>query len=216
MAEPNELKLYRYVDVAGDYAEDDVPKGIDYKTGLNRRLHPKRTFSKGELQCVEWYAEFDGTDYTDIIIKVDISYVRDFFGFAISRTTTRTWYNEDGSPNPDTKVTVKYYSDAISRMAEGQKRRGNNIQMLMDNTLKLKLEVQLTDPANPDPAEMNTIINDGRDFMNQYQVEMTSYISEGHDSFYDAITSATEAWLDLNPASLGGATIRQYILGELS
>jgi hypothetical protein len=103
------IKIYEYTDCREDFRE------VNYKTALRTRLFPKKTFDQGELQKVEYYATFDGTTYSDPVLKVDVTYTRDSQGFASSRTTTRTWYYTDGTEIDETKVTQKYYNDPVER-----------------------------------------------------------------------------------------------------
>jgi len=211
MPEPNEYKLYRYVDNPSDYAEDECPKGIDYKSGLNTNLHARRTFLKGELQRVEWFAGYDGTTYTDPIIDVNITYNRDPLGFAISRTTVREWYLEDGTKSPDTLTTVKWYSDAISRHKEGVRRRSNHILYLKEAVIGLMLDAGVD--SNP-----GVVIQLGRDFLEFYKIAIAAFEQDSQSTFKDSVTTDTiHAWLDETPPMLGGAvTIRQFVIAELT
>ena len=93
------------------------PLNIDYNI---LGLYKKITIVKGELQCIEYYKNFDGTTYSDLIVKEDRVYTRTPLGLAISRLQTSTWYMEDDSIGL-VKETTKYYSmqasieEAISR-----------------------------------------------------------------------------------------------------
>jgi len=210
MPDPNDYKLYRYVDNPSGYAEDECPKGIDYKSGLNTNLHPRRTFYKGELQQVEWFAAYDGTNYTDPIINVTITYVRDILGFALSRTTTREWYRENGIKSSDALVTTKYYSDPVSRHYEGVRRRSNHILYLKEAVIGLMLE----SGVDPNPA---VVVQLGRDFLEAYKIQISAFEQDSQSSFRNAvIADTTHTWLDSMPASLGGSlSIRDWVAGQL-
>lgn len=84
--EPRSCKLYRYMR-SPEFNEDEAPIEHDYIIGLTTKLFPKRTFIQGELQRVEWFAD---EAKTDLVIDVDVEYVRDALGFALERTTTRS------------------------------------------------------------------------------------------------------------------------------
>jgi hypothetical protein len=91
------VKIYKYIE------DDSVNKdytAVDYKVQTVTNLFPKRTFVRGELQLVEWFSD---AEMTDLVIKTEIQYTRDPFGFATSRTTTRTWYDFDGNEMPRKK-----------------------------------------------------------------------------------------------------------------
>jgi hypothetical protein len=51
----------------------------------------------------------------------------------VSRVVTRTWALMDGTWSPDTKISVKYYDSRQKRHAEGEKRRANRIEQLIDH-----------------------------------------------------------------------------------
>ena len=211
MIDPDKIiQIYNYTNSNEDFQE------INYKTGLNSRLHAKRTFVKGELQKAEWYAYYDGLNYENKILDVDVIYNRDALGFADSRITTRTWYYEDGTPCDEKKITTKYYTDPVERIQEGKRRRGNLIDILMNNTMGLMIETMAADPL--DPVEVGGIIQQGRDLMKEYQGDITAFIEESHTAFIDSLTNdTTHTWLDNQPVSLGGSTsIRNYLIAELT
>lgn len=207
-------KIYDYTVSSDDH------RVLNYTTGLLKKLFPARTFVQGELQKVEWYAE---ESQTDLILTVDIVYNRDTQGFAVDRTTTRTWKNKDGSDNDKNKVTKKVY-DTPGKINEGKRRRGNLIDILTNNMMGFMIETMAVDPT--DPVEVASIIDQGKDFMKHYQVEISAFVTEGHVSLKDALnTDANDGtngtpdhtWLDNLPASLGGSTsIRTYAVNELT
>lgn len=182
---------------------------INYKTELTVPLFPKRTFVQGELQKVEWYSD---EAKTDLVLKVDITYVRDIAGFALERTTERTWLRKNGTEHPNKKTTKKIYDDN-GIILEGKRRRGNLVNILMKKTVDYMLETMLTDPQ--DAVEIETIIQQGRDFMKAHQDQITAFINESHKEFKTTVENSPETWLDNIPGSLG-SSIRDYIVGELN
>jgi hypothetical protein len=184
-------------DQDGDFRE------IDY-TILLTNLYPKRTFSQGELNLVEWYLE---PEFETLVIKVEIVYSRDGFGFVQYRVTTRTWYNDDNSPNPNTKITTKYY-DTITKMAESKRRRENNMFNVQDNTISYMVATIGGNPLD--------VIAQGRAFMDALDVEINLYIKTGNTSLSTAIqNNTTDTWLD-NLVPGEAFTIRDYIVQELT
>ena len=201
------IKIYSFTDSREPFSE------IDYKTGLSIRLHPKKTFIQGELQSVEYYSAFDGTTYSDLVLKVDIVYTRDALGFATTRTTTRTWYYTDDTIVDVPKVTIKHYNDALDRIKEGKRRRANLIDILINNVMGLMLETMIPGQA----ADATAVIQTGRDFMKTHQIDITAFVQESHTDFKDSVTAASDAWLSNTPASIGGSTtIKDYITTELT
>ena len=203
----NKIKIYDHTDQNDDFKE------INYKTSLSTKLHPKRTFIKGELQKVEWYSEYDGITYVDKVLECTIVYARDILGFAVSRTTTRTWFHVDDTPCEDTKVTIKYYTDSLESMSEGKRRRGNLISILMYDVMGLMIQTMIpgdeTDPA--------VVVQIGRDFLKDNQEEITAFVQESHTDFKTTMLTIPDTWLDYTPAALGGSvSIRAYIINELT
>ena len=216
-------KIYRY------FEEDDLkdldrtkpPLGHDYKTGLNVRLHPKRTTIKGEVVKVDYYAD---PGLTDIILVVEIEYVRDSLGFALSRTTNRRWALENGSFHETEKVTTKSYSvNAEDQIKEGIRRRQNIIDTLQPAVLKFMFESLL-----PQGLSQMQIVLMGRAFIDSHELEFDKFVKSsstvtdpaspnfGKKTLVVEFENATETWLDNTPASLGGISIRDFIIQEAS
>lgn len=206
-------KIYRYVDNIRDYNLIKAPVGLDYVTGLTVKLYPKRTFVKGELQKVEWHSS---QDYNDLIIKVDIIYERDLTGFATKRTTTRTWYREDGTEALPKKITEKVYSsDMISQIEEGQKRRGNLIKGLQIPMVGFLLHTVAPLEGESELERSARIIKLGRKFLSDNKKYFTEFIEDSNREITEVIEEATEFWMD-NIIDANGTTIRQYILNEIN
>lgn len=210
--EPTDCKIYRYVMVS-QHAKDCAPIDHNYKTGLSISLHPNRTFNAGELDQVDWYAD---KEQTDLVISVVISYTRDTLGFALSRTTTRTWYNEMGQAASPQKITEKIYeNDPVLQMDEGKKRRRNLVSIVNTYTLGYMLA---TTPAKVNEDEVTRqwrVLNDGKKFLSQYKSEYTSFVEDSLPEILDVIKDGTEYWWD-NVIDADGTTIRDYVYNELN
>lgn len=229
-----QCRIYRYLDVVdlifNEAQLEHPPRGLDYKTHLNTSLKPKRTFVQGELQLVEWYAEYTPPEYTanpptlevwtDLILRVAVTYVRDAGGFALSRETVRTWIREDGTDAAPTKVTTKYYLGK-DRDKESTTRRGNIVQQ-MKAAVGNHLILSATDPT--DPAQAQAQLDIGRDFVNARTAITERFVSLSNQDLYYNILSAEdspESFLDenikINPIFTHPAlTVRQYLLSELN
>lgn len=97
-------------------------------------LHKKRTIIFGELKKIEYYKNYDGVNYSDLVLVENRDYIRDINGLVQSRNLEINWFltnDEVGS----TKNTVKYYSmqEAIQ---EGLDRRSNIISDTKSYTLE--------------------------------------------------------------------------------
>ena len=200
---PLHCKLYRYIRTPNT-SEVEAPLEHNYVIGLTTKLHPKRTLIKGELKEISWYAD---DSETDLILKVDVDYNRDSLGFALSRTTTRTWYREDGTAHPDQKITSKTYDD-LDQINEGVRRRGNLHKALQKPILGMMLLTIQGKTATD-------IVQDGRDFLKYYQNDFNAFVDESHKGVLDLISADTiHTWLDNDIG--GGLTIRMYILDALT
>ena len=196
---------------------------LNYNMELDISLYPKRTMVQGEVTHVDWYAD---ELLTNKVIEVDVAYVRDANGFAVSRTTTRTWINGNDTPNPDVKVTHKNYTiNSIEQINEGKRRRGNIVNSIQIPTMGLMMEALMPPPELKTQLE---VILMGREFMDRFEEEFNKFIDNsstvtdsldpnfGKKSVVVALENASDAWLDSTPPSAGGATIRQYLIAQFS
>lgn len=222
-----EIPYPKIIDLFDESFDGKDFRDLDYTI---KNLHPKRTFVQGELQLVEWYID---QSLTDMILKVEISYTRDAYGFAVSRTTTRTWINTDGSENEDIKVTDKNYTiNTLEMITEGKKRRGNIVNGVQLPTLTFLQEAANdTTAASQYGLNPQTVLLVGRDFMDRFSGEFKNFVDSSSSitnvndpnfnrktvcvAFENAATS-TDTWLNYQPSALGGARILDYLVGEFS
>jgi len=180
---------------------------IDYVVDVIQDLFPKRTMVRGEVQKVDWYLD---VACTNKVLSVEIVYVRDAMGFALSRTTTRTWINRDNTENPSKKVTTKVYTiNNIEQVSEGIRRRGNIVTGLQMPTLGMMLA------TIHDGKTQAEILQMGRDFLKHHKPSLDAFRDESHKQIQADITNATDYWLN-NVIAANGTTIRMYILNELN
>jgi len=207
---------------------------INYKLGLKQSLIPVRKVVKGEVQEVVWYKSIDENNMpTEPILKTEVVYNRDPSGFALFRTTIRTWYNIDGSENEDKKPTIKYYfineSDMID---EGIKRRS-----LLVKSLQIPVMKGMTAALMPQGYSETSALLMGRHFMDDYRTafedfkQNSSTITDATDPNYGRKTIVVKLenedhadyikFLDLAPVVPntpfdGTKTIRNYLIEEFS
>lgn len=200
---PRYCKLYRFMDITTSN-EYDAPRGHNYVLGLNTKLFPVRTFVQGELQAVDWYSDIEKKD---LVLKVRIEYTRDPLGFALTRTTTRTWLREDGTEHEWTKISIKEY-DMLAQINEGIRRRGNIVKGIQKPVLGMMIQTIQDKSATE-------VILMGREFLKKYQSDFTAFQNDSNSGILTAISQASEEWLD-NQIDGNGTTIRMYILNELN
>ena len=225
------LKIYS---IAKEEAKYKHFHNIDYKKELSQSLIPKRTVVQGEVTQVDWYKSLDGDmNPVDLVLKVEVAYTRDASGFATSRVTTRTWYNEDESEHAEKKITNKYYfvnpSDMID---EGLRRR-----KLLVNSLQIPTMTFMSEVLMPLGHTQESVVLKGREFMDDYESDFNKFVDnsstitdpaddnfgkksvivELEDASPTGRNATYNAWLDAAPASLGGlTTIRQYLIGQFN
>lgn len=217
LAEPRICELLGEGHAHGDFTV------VNYKIETKTNLFPKRIFAKGELQKVEWYKE---SDFQTLVLMAEMEYSRDPFGFATSRTTTRTWFDTDGEPLDEIKTTTKNYSN-LETIKEGKRRRGNIVDGIQLPVMGLMVETMTIEPWNLD---QQTILLMGRDFMDRFELEFSKFIDNsstitsgpniGKKSIVVALEDAsatTDTWLLNKPASIGGQIrILDYLTSEFS
>lgn len=188
-------KIYNLVDSS---LADKHFHSINYKTELTSNLHPKRTFSKGELIKVEWYSD---TDLTDLVLIVDVNYTRGELTLSTERTTTRTWINTDNQENPNKKITLKKYSiSPVLMYKEAAVRRSNVIEELKYNLITL-----LSSDGSKTVAES---AETGRLIMNSHKTAIDNYIQNY------SLDLLTNIQLDLNPILT--SNMKTYIIDYLT
>lgn len=183
---------------------------IDYKIELTQSLYAKRTMIQGEVTQVDWYSDIA---LTDKVIRVNVSYNRDSIGFALNRTTTRTWINEDETDHPDVKVTQKDYTINLNeQLEEGQRRRGNLVNKLSLEVLG-RMQVVLYGVHTPEE-----IVQMGRDFLLQHSVAWAEFVKVSHQQILADIAlpdSINDEWLDAWMID-NVITIRDYMIQEMT
>ncbi len=98
------------------------PEHLDY---LILGLYKKRTIVTGELRVIEYYSQYDGATFNDLVLKEERVFNRDANGVAINRVITITWYLTDNSIGL-VKTTTKFYTPEET-IQEGIDRRTNII-----------------------------------------------------------------------------------------
>lgn len=201
---------------------------IDYKTEVDVNLYPKRTFVRGELTLVEWFKNLDQNGvFSDLVLKVEMVYVRDPFGFPLTRTTTRTWINNNETENPLQRITYKNYAvSPLAQIEEGLRRRGNIVNSIQLPTMGLMIEALSPPPYN---LTQDVILFMGREFLDRFEgefdrfVKNSSTVTDLADPNFGRKTvvveledaaATTDLWLNETPASLQGASILQYLKNE--
>jgi hypothetical protein len=211
-------------EIAKNEAGHKHPHNINYKTELAQSLYPKREFTFGALTKVEWFSD---VALTDKVIQVDIAYNYDPLGFATDRTTTRYWYNTDGSSFSEAKVTYKDYTiNPQDQLDEAILRRTNILRQAEVTLIGLVPPLTIADPAVADATALQ-IKQDGIDFFELYELETSQYRSVGSQNLENVIknldlndpANAQYYWFATDATSLGitgVSDMRDWIIYQLS
>jgi hypothetical protein len=159
---------------------DNVEEPIDLDYDIYG-LHKNRTFNQGELQQVDYYRNYNGETYSDLVVSESRTYQRNVMGLVEYRTQVSTWYLTDDSVGC-TKTTIKYYN-IQEAMQEAETRRSN----LLSNA-KLYTASQVG-------------MENALDFMKAVNNEISLYIQGEQDSLLNAIQASTKPYL--NPTIIG-------------
>lgn len=227
-----EQKVPKIYDCAKAEAKNKHHHNINYITEIMGALIPKRYKTKGEVTKVEWYKSLDENNLpTDLILVVDITYIRDPSGFALSRITNRTWINRDGSFNEEVKIRPKFYFvNEAEMIEEGIKRRS-----LLVKDLQIPVIKGMTAVLVPQGYSETAALLMGRHFMDDYRTafedfkQNSSTITDPSDPNYGRKTIIVKLeneadteyvkFLDAVPTVPntpfdGTKTIRQYLISE--
>lgn len=199
---------YKFKTKAYQEQRETRPVDVDYKTGLDVRLHPKHTLLHGELQKTEYFRDYDPVEKTHShpILEVHFVYTRDAAGFAVSRTSTIYWYLSDSTIDTTGKTMVKYYSN-LEAVAEGIRRRGNIVN---DVALRVVGFVMAFDSIEQPAATLRA-----REFSMDYKTSIDAFVSV---SVKDIITQLSEdtKYTFLDGMLSAELSVRNYMIGLVS
>ena len=154
--------------------ESSDPSQLDYDI---MGYHKKRTIIKGELTKVEYYKNFDGVNYSDLIVEETRQYTRNEIGLALYRTQNSKWYLENNTVGLE-KTFIKYYT--MNEMLSETMTRSTNII----NEAKIYL--------------LNNIgYSNGQNFMQSVGNEITLFINGTGQPLRDAVTNSTKEYMTI-------------------
>jgi hypothetical protein len=193
------------------------PVQIDFVTGLDIKLHRKSIIVKGECRAEEFYENYDGRVYSNLIVREVHSFTRDSLGFAVKRDTVVSWINNNEQPNVVIKRLPKFYS-SVEQIEEGKTRRGNLVNALQIPTIGL-ISIAMIGSTNATMA----VILEGRKFLAEYKLEFDVFVNESNKAMLDCfsnpsnpryVSSDKYSWIDFMTPY--GVTIRNYLYSEMN
>lgn len=197
-------KLYEHIT---DTIDSTVfPGHIDYKTGLNKRLHPVHELTKGELQKTTYYAVTDGTTFVDPVLQVTFVWHRDANGFCLRRDSTINYYMNDGSLSTENKYMEKHYNEQES-IDEGRRRRRNIVNDINLTVVGL-MQMTITDKTDEEILQL------GRDWYATNKNDIDNFVETSEQTIRGKILSDVTWWMNNIVPNTGGLTIRQIVYSK--
>jgi hypothetical protein len=159
------------------------PYDIDYDL---YGLHKKKTLVTGELQLIEYFRNYDGITYSDLVVKEERAYTRNVYGLVEYRDQVSTWYLEDDTVgcvkpyltdgNGDIIPLRKYYNSQES-MEEAEYRRSN---LLSDAKLYTASQVGLANAL---------------DLMTSVNAEISLYVQGEQTALINALNASVKPYM---------------------
>ena len=202
-------KIWDYV-IEASPLDAQLPDGVNFNTQLTIKTHKQDTIVTGELRQRVHYADatMDAqgvVNYSIPLVRETWTYYRDVTGLAYMRDHQIAWYWSDGTLDEDNvKSSSKFYASVAAKREEFVRRRANCISHLVDKVLYM-----LVVNAGMSAADAQVA---GTAFFTTIADKQATYREGDGKPLRDAITVATDAWLD---ADVSGVSIRQTILNDL-
>ena len=193
------LAIYRYLPPMLLDSELLVPQHLDYRVATASRLYSQDKFMYGEKTHVSYWGEYDPAEnrFADLVVSERHVYERDAENYALRRDITITWWRNDGTPHPETKLRTKFY-DRKGQITELKKRRANIIDWLRG--------VFVGTPLDEPVREVLTFLSG----------EVLDYSETGSNWLRERIGEIDRPWLDTPMPTDPRFTFRQYLPVELA
>ena len=191
-----DLKIYRYISRKRNFLKQDYDI-LGFKK--------ERLFNNWELATVNYWAEYDDENgYSDLVVRENIVYNRDEYGYIQTRDKNITWINEDDT-DWHTINTVKKYSMKEAAKA-GEQARANILSDMKIATVGLIAQTEQVDITAAEQL--------GMPFIMWITMQIDLFLQWVRQPIVDAITNdTTYTRLDND---IGGITIRQYLIAWFS
>jgi len=200
------LRIYAYMDDNTNQIKNRfiVPKDFNYKL---LPLFKDIVMIDGDITEIIYYGDYSGSSYSIPVIKESFIYTYEN-NIPTNRELTISWYCEDGTTSPENKVKNKKYNKHQGEKAIKQKR--DNII----SSMKINLVGYLLSTGEASTStEAHDIENE---FIRDLGINISLYIEGDFQSITDAITAATDSWLDNTVADQNNDTIRTLLINELN
>lgn len=209
---PQSYKLYRYMP-GNSYDKEVGPVDVDYKKLRNHKLQKVNTFYKGRVMEKGFYAKAEKNPLGQLVgedlIVLERNEWFDVAGFLDLRLKTYIWIREDGSEGATKGPFPTRYSqdDAIK---EGITRRTNVINNMSPQVIGM---LAMTETG----GDIELAKSLGQSFITSHLGLIQEYMQAASTSLYGAVSAnLVDGWLNNVVDPETGATIRHYIMGELS
>ena len=202
-------QIYEYF--SGSKDSTKFPGRINYKSELDKRLHPKRILGGGLLTNIKYYGEcvFDvGGElaFSDPVINVDFVWFLDEYGNIVKRVSEIRYYYDDGALDSEAKTLEKLYNPIEAFNASRRKRKN----ILDEVELSAYGMIIATEPKLT-TDEVKRLCSE---WLEKHSGGLSSFLETGSAQLAEAILDDAAYWLrnEVQP----GLSIKTYIIGKLS
>lgn len=144
---------------------------------------------------------------TDLVVEVLVAYEYGSDTLVRKMNYTINYFNEDNTIGlivPKTKILTTRQKLSLL------KKRRKTVRQSAEATVLGLLQLVLTDKT------ITEIMTIGAGFLLTNDTSLDHYEKVGSPQIIIDLQVATDTWLDTTPVQLGGATIRQYLIGAFS
>lgn len=192
-----DLWLLEFTDNPGEFRQ------IDFKRQLSGRLHKTEDVNNGLI--IHEYYWVDETE-SDLVLSVSMLYDVDAAGLYERINFTATYYYTDGTVCEEQKHWSKKLTSR--QKMKLHKNRRETVRLFMEATVLSFMIETVSDTTE-------NVLALGGAFLVTHNSGLDIFVKTGSTMVHNDINSDPSTWLDNKPSALGGATIRQYIVGSL-
>lgn len=157
------------------------------------------------LIVTEFY--YSDEEKTDLVIHVDVTYEYGEDSLVRKIIYNVNYYDENHNIGMSySKIKILTNRQKLKLLKNRRKTISETAQAAVIGLLRM---------SYPD-EQVQDLLQIGGEFIIKYKNSLDIFEAAGSLKIIGDITKATEYWLDATPVALGGATIRQYLIGEFS
>lgn len=145
-------------------------------------------------------------DFTDLVIEVPFTYQFDAAGMVDQVHKELNFIADNNNVGWSRLVIDKL---PLRRKLSLLKKRRKTVREQLEASILQLLQFSGTRTAQE-------VLQIGAGFIVAHKQALDEWVDVGHPAIIQEVTASTDSWLDETPLPLGGASIRQYMIGALS